>query len=311
MNGIMLLALGGLLVFGALALILSIVGVVTVERRGVARSVAAVQALDSAPEILRDEMERPFAERVIAPLGERLVGLGLKITRADTAQRIQHRLDIAGNPRGWDVNRMIGLKALGLGVCGAISFLYTAGSGSVMKTLVITAGAAAFGYVLPNILLYNAGEKREALMRNALPDAIDLLTVSVEAGLGFDAAVGRVAKNTKGPLAQEFARLLQEMQIGVGRAEAMRAVAERTTLPDLKSFCLAMVQADNLGVPIGRVLRIQSKEMRVKRRQRAEEKAMQVPVKIMIPLVLFILPCLFLVVLGPAGMSIAETFSEM
>jgi tight adherence protein C len=133
----------------------------------------------------------------------------------------------------------------------------------------------------------------------------------VEAGLGFDAAVGRVAKNTKGPLAQEFARLLQEMQIGVGRAEAMRAVAERTTLPDLKSFCLAMVQADNLGVPIGRVLRIQSKEMRVKRRQRAEEKAMQVPVKIMIPLVLFILPCLFLVVLGPAGMSIAETFSEM
>jgi tight adherence protein C len=311
MSPLALLALGGLLLLGALTLALSIVGVATVERRGVARSVAAVQALNSAPDILRAEIERPFAERVIAPLGERLVGIGLKITRADTAKRIQHRLDIAGNPRGWDVNRMIGLKALGLGVFGAFAFLYTAGMGSISKTLLITAGAAAFGYVLPNVLLYNAGEKRASLMRNALPDAIDLLTVSVEAGLGFDAAVGRVAKNTKGPLSQEFARLLQEMQIGVGRAEAMRAVAERTTLPDLKSFCLAMVQADNLGVPIGRVLRIQSREMRVKRRQRAEEKAMQVPVKIMIPLVLFILPCLFLVVLGPAGISIADTFSGM
>jgi tight adherence protein C len=167
------------------------------------------------------------------------------------------------------------------------------------------------GYVLPNVLLYNAGQKREKLMRNALPDAIDLLTVSVEAGLGFDSAVSRVARNTTGPLAQEFARLLQEMQIGVGRVEAMRAMAERTSLPDLKSFCLAMVQADSLGIPIGRVLRIQSQEMRTKRRQRAEEKAQQVPVRIMIPLVLFILPCLFLVILGPAGIQIAETFSGM
>jgi tight adherence protein C len=145
-------------------------------------------------------------------------------------------------------------------------------------------------------------------MRNALPDAIDLLTVSVEAGLGFDAAVERVARNTTGPLSQEFARLLQEMQIGVGRVDAMRAMAERSSLDDLKSFCLAMVQADSLGIPIGRVLRIQSSEMRTKRRQRAEEKAQQVPVRIMIPLVLFVLPCLFIVILGPAGISIANTF---
>ena len=148
-------------------------------------------------------------------------------------------------------------------------------------------------------------------MRNALPDAMDLLTISVEAGLGFDAAVSRVAKNSDGPLNQEFARLLQEMQIGVGRVDAMRAMAERTSLPDLKSFCIAMVQADSLGIPIARVLRIQSQEMRTKRRQRAEEKAQQVPVRIMIPLVLFILPCLFIVILGPAGIQIAETFSSM
>jgi tight adherence protein C len=312
MTATLMLALGGLLIFGALTLALSMVGVVTAERRGVARSVAAVQALDQAPDVLKEELERPFSERVIAPLGERLVGVGRRITRADTGQRIQHRLDVAGNPPGWDVNRLIGLKVLGLGLLGILTFLYMLARGSSVSTLLLaTAAAAAFGYVLPNVLLYNAGQKREALMRNALPDAIDLLTVSVEAGLGFDAAVDRVARNTEGPLAQEFFRLLQEMQIGVGRADAMRAVAERTTMADLKSFCLAMVQADSLGVPIGRVLRIQSKEMRTKRRQRAEEKAMQVPVKIMVPLVLFILPCLFLVIMGPAGISLAETFSEM
>lgn len=311
MTATLILALGALLVFGALTLTLSMVGVVTTERRGVARSVAAVRALEDAPEVLKEELERPFSERVIAPLGERLVGIGRRITRADTGHRIQRRLDIAGNPTGWDVSRIIGLKVLGLGVLGTLAFLYAAfGGSSLLMLLLITAGVGSFGYVLPNILLYNAGEKREKLMRNALPDAIDLLTVSVEAGLGFDAAVDRVARNTKGPLAGEFFRLLQEMQIGVGRGDAMRAVAERTTLEDLKSFCLAMVQADSLGVPIGRVLRIQSKEMRTKRRQRAEEKAMQVPVKIMVPLVLFILPSLFLVVLGPAGISMVDTFTK-
>ena len=310
MTATLFLALGGLLLFTALALSLSLIGVVTAERRGVGRSLSAIQALDQAPAVLKEELERPFSERVIAPLGERLVGVGRKIVRADTAQRIQHRLDIAGNPQGWDVNRIIGLKVLAMGVLGVLGALYMLAKGSAVPvTMLTTGGLAAFGYVLPNVLLYNAGEKRVKQMRNSLPDAIDLLTVSVEAGLGFDSAVGRVAKNTKGPLAQEFTRLLQEMQIGVGRADAMRAMAERTSLADLKSFCLAMVQADSLGIPIGRVLRIQSKEMRTKRRQRAEEKAMQVPVKIMVPLVLFILPCLFIVIIGPAALSIMSAFS--
>jgi tight adherence protein C len=268
--------------------------------------------MDRAPDVLKQEIERPFAERILGPLGDRAVNLGRRIVRADTASKLQHRLDIAGNPPAWDVNRLIGLKVLGLGVFGGLGFLYILGMGMPFhRTLIATALLAGFGYVLPNILLYNAGEKRVKLMRNALPDALDLLTISVEAGLGFDAAVERVARNTQGPLAQEFARLLQEMQIGVGRADAMKAMSERTSLPDLRSFCMAMVQADSLGIPIGRVLRIQSKEMRVKRRQRAEEKAQQVPVRIMIPLVLFILPCLFLVIIGPAGIQIAGTFMKI
>ncbi|WP_416953139.1 type II secretion system F family protein [Nocardioides sp. T5] len=307
----MLLMLGAVLLFGALVLALSIMGVLTSERRAVARSVAAVQAINSAPSVIADELDRPFTERVIAPLGGRLVGVGKMITRADTATKISHRLDIAGNPSAWDVNRIIGLKVLGLGGVGVLGFLVTLSRGyPVSKVLLITAGFAAFGYVLPNVLLKNAGDKRESLMRNSLPDAIDLLTISVEAGLGFDAAVARVAKNTSGPLAQEFSRLLQEMQLGIGRQEAMRAMGERTSLPDLKSFCLAMVQADSLGIPIARVLRIQSHEMRTKRRQRAEEAAQKVPVKILFPVIFFILPTIFIVVIGPVFLSMGDLFGS-
>lgn len=307
----MLLMLGGGLVFAALTLVLSLVGVVTTERQGVARSLAAVRALTGAPDALKAELERPFSERVIAPLGTRMVGLGRKLIRADTAELIRHKLDVAGNPPGWDVNRIIGLKALGMAVFGGFALLYFASQETTLpRVLLFTAVAGVIGFMLPNILLNNAGQKRESLMQNALPDALDLLTISVEAGLGFDAAVGRVAKHTKGPLAMEFARQLQEMQLGIGRVEAMRAMAERTTLKDLKSFCLAMVQADSLGIPIARVLRVQSKEMRVKRRQRAEEKAQKVPVKILFPLIFFILPCMFIVILGPVIIQLMEFFAK-
>jgi tight adherence protein C len=302
------LLVGAALVFLSLALALAVIGVLSSERQGVARSVAAIQAIDSAPDVLKAELNRPFAERVIAPLGERLVGLGRRLVRADTAERLQYRLNVAGNPPAWDVNRLIGLKVLGLGLFGALAFLYVLGMGwPLTRVVAATAVAGTIGYLMPNILLANAGQKREKMIRNGLPDALDLLTISVEAGLGFDAAVSRVAKSTTGPLSEEFARLLQEMQIGVGRADAMRAMAERSSLADLKSFCLAMVQADTLGIP-ARVLRIQSSEMRVKRRQRAEEKAQQVPVRIMIPLVLFILPCLFIIVMGPAGIQMSQAF---
>jgi tight adherence protein C len=307
----MFLLLGAGLLFSSLVLAFSIVGVLTSERRAVARSVAAVNAMNAAPSIITAELDRPFTERVIAPLGERLVGVGRKITRADTATKIAHRLDIAGNPPAWDVNRIIGLKVLGLGGLGVLGFLFCLSRNyPFSRVALFTAGFAAFGYILPNVLLKNAGVKRETLMRNSLPDAIDLLTISVEAGLGFDAAVARVAKNTTGPLAQEFARLLQEMQLGMGRAEAMRAMGERTSLPDLKSFCLAMVQADSLGIPIARVLRIQSHEMRTKRRQRAEEAAQKVPVKILFPVIFFILPTIFIVVIGPVFLSLGDLFGS-
>jgi tight adherence protein C len=170
------------------------------------------------------------------------------------------------------------------------------------------AAGLAVGFQFPVIWLYNIATKRDAEMQRGLADAIDLLTISVEAGLGFDAALQQVAKNTEGPLAGELSRVLQEMQIGRSRSEALRAMGDRTKLMDVRSFVSSMVQADAFGIPIGQVLRVQSQEIRVKRRQRAEEKAGQVPVKIMIPVVLFILPCLLLVVMGPAIISVAGSF---
>ena len=305
----MLLMLGAALLFTALVVALSVIGVLTSEKKAVGRSVAAIQAIGAPVSMINEELDRPFAERVIAPLGERMVGLGRKVTRADTGEKIGHKLDIAGNPPAWDVNRILGLKALGMGLLGVLVFLYCLGKGMDLSRVLLFTGVAAFlGNKIPDILLNNAGQKRETLMRMALPDAIDLLTISVEAGLGFDAAVARVAKNTTGPLAQEFSRLLQEMQLGIGRAEAMRAMGERPSLPDLKSFCLAMVQADNLGIPMARVLRIQSTEMRMKRRQRAEEAAQKLPVKILFPVIFSILPTVFIVVIGPVFLSMGDLF---
>jgi tight adherence protein C len=166
------------------------------------------------------------------------------------------------------------------------------------------------GFFAPDLYLYQKAHERAERLQRELPDAIDLMTISVESGLGFDAAVQQVARNTEGPLAEEFSRVLREMQIGQGRADALRALGERTNVGDVRTSVGAMVQADSFGIPIAQVLRVQSAEIRVKRRQRAEEKAQQVPVKITIPLIFCILPTLFIAVMGPAVISIMDSFSK-
>jgi tight adherence protein C len=166
------------------------------------------------------------------------------------------------------------------------------------------------GYWLPNIVLTNAVQRRQNEIRSALADSIDLLTICVEAGLGFDAALAHVSKNTDGPLADEFYRTLQEVQLGRSRNEAMRNLAERSNVPELRAFVLAMVQADIFGVSVANVLRIQAKDMRVKRRQLAEERAMKVPIKVLFPVLFCIFPALFVVILGPAIMRIADVFTR-
>ena len=197
---------------------------------------------------------------------------------------------------------MLAYKGVGLVAFGLLGVLL--GLHRPATLVLLGGGAAAAGFFLPDLLLYNAGIKRQDRVRKALPDTLDMLTVCVEAGLGFDAALAQVARNTVGPLAAECARVLQEMQFGSSRTEALRGLADRSTVAELRVFVSALMQASELGVPVARVLREQSHEMRIRRRQRAEELAQKVPVKILFPLIFFLFPALFVIIIGPGAISI-------
>ncbi len=304
----LLLVLGVLLVLVAILLVASAT-TSDAEASGVGKSLAVLQAMTSAPKELTDEIDRPFSERVWEPLQARTLGLGRRLSGADSAERIRRKLDLAGNPPGWTVDRVTSGKIVGAvaGLVVALLFSLMLGAGTPVRIAVVLGGLVV-GFFGPNLYLYQKAYDRSLQIQRDLPDAIDLMTISVESGLGFDAAVQQVSRNTHGPLADEFSRVLREMQIGQGRAAALRAMSDRTNVADLKSFVSSMVQADSFGVPVGQVLRVQSSEMRVKRRQRAEEKAQQVPVKITVPLIFCILPCLFVSVMGPAVISIMDGF---
>jgi tight adherence protein C len=306
---LMLIGVAG--IFIGIFLALSAVGVFTNETRGVSKSLAVVDAFSTAPKAMKDELDPGFQDRVLNPFLDRLVGIGRRLTPTDYTERILAKLNVAGNPPGWTVDRVLSLKVVGMGagLAGGL-LLGVVVSKGVPTTLGCGVLGTVIGYFAPNMYLYQKGYDRSAQIQRALPDALDLLTISVEAGLAFDAALAQVARNTEGALAGEFARVLQEMQIGLGRGNALRALGERSNLPDMRSFCSAMVQADAFGIPVGQVLRVQSNEIRVKRRQRAEEAAQKIPVKIMIPLVLFILPSLFIAVLGPAIINLVGVFGS-
>ena len=305
-----LLIIGIVGIFSAIMLSLTAVGVFDNETRGVSRSLAVIAAFTAAPPEMRKELDPSFNDRVVTPLLDRTLALGRRLTPADHGERIRLKLEIAGNPSGWTVDRVTSLKFVGFALALVISLIVTMLFGlGFAPTLAVCVLAALLGYQAPNLYLYQIGYDRTKQIQKAMPDALDLLTISVESGLGFDAALAQVARNTDGPLAEEFARVLQEMQIGLGRGAAMRALGERSHVTELKGFVSAMVQADSLGIPVAKVLRVQAQEIRIKRRQRAEEQAQKVAVKILIPLIFCILPCLFIAVLGPAALGILEAFS--
>jgi tight adherence protein C len=301
----LLFIMGVLLVLTAIVLVAMAVG--RPQPQGMHRSLAVLEAMSTAPSELTKDLDKPFGERILAPLQARALSVGKRFTGADSTSRIQHKLDLAGNPPKWNPDRVIAFKVIGAVLGLVVGFLITqfVGAGASMRILGSGAGLMV-GFMAPNLYLYQTAYDRAAKMQRELPDAIDLMTISVESGLGFDAALQQVANNTEGPLADEFARVLREMQIGQSRSDALRNLGERTSVPEVRTFVSAMVQADAFGIPIAQVLRVQSSEIRVKRRQRAEEKAQQVPVKITIPLIFTILPCLFIAVMGPAAISIMD-----
>ncbi|MET9270732.1 type II secretion system F family protein [Kribbella sp. NPDC003557] len=292
--------IGGLAAL-CLAIVLAVVGVAARPAQGgVAKALATIETHYTQHPQLEIEADRdPFAA-----LPGWLRSLAVRLSPSGITATLRRRLDLAGNPSAWTPDRILAAKGLGLFVLGGLGALY--GLRAVGLLIVATALAGAAGFFLPDVLLYNAGVKRQEKLQRALPDALDMLTVCVEAGLGFDAALAQVARNTTGPLAAEFSRVLQEMQIGKSRSQALRSLTDRTTVPELRSFVSALVQAGELGITIADVLREQAREMRLRRRQRAEEKAQKVPVKILFPLVFCLFPSMFIVIIGPGMISIAH-----
>ncbi len=273
---------------------------------GVAQSLATIEQMTNRSRVARHELA--FQDRMVSPMWDRFAGLGRRLTPTGAAAKLQHRLDLAGNPLGWTPDRLMAAKGVGLITGVVVGALIGSHTGPV-GFLIWTIGASAAGLFLPDLLLMNKGQKRQQQLRKSLPDALDMLTVSVEAGLGFDAALAQVARNTDGPIAGEFFRVLQEIQIGKSRSQAFTSLAERTTVDELKVFVSALTQADRLGIPIANVLREQSREMRLKRRQRAEEAAQKVPIKILFPMVFCIFPALFIVIIGPGVINIVQAFT--
>jgi tight adherence protein C len=260
------------------------------------------------PTDLRDAvLQQSALDRAIKPGLERIMKLVKKITPMGWMDTIQNKLMLADSSTRAEfvmLQKIVFCVLFYFVLCVLTN--YSFGSGIV--ALLVYVAKPALGFFLPDILLYNKAKKRQALIQKALPDFLDQITVGVEAGLGFDAAMSRTAKSNEGPLAQEFSRTLQHVSAGLSRAEALRGLANRNKVAELRQFVGAILQAEQYGVPMAQVLRVQAAEQRRKRRQRAEEKAMKLPVKVLFPLVLCILPTLFIVLIGPAGISIANSF---
>ena len=298
-----------LLFFGALLFIASVVVVALAtsvgpgESRGVARSLELVNYTPTRSSVAKHELAA--RDRLLDPMINALRSMAVRMSPSGTGDRIARSLDKAGNPPAWTIERIMALKGIAV-LLGSIGALLVLGLSPLGVLAAVAVGAA--GFFLPDLLVYNLGTRRQEELQKGLADALDMLTVCVEAGQGFDAAILQVAKTVTGPIGGEFARVLSEIQIGKSRADAFAALGERTTAAEIKTFVSALVQADRMGLPVAAVLREQTKEMRVARRQRAEEQAQKVTVKILFPLLLCIFPALFIVIIGPGAIKIAAAF---
>jgi len=280
------------------------------RRRAVTLLQAHVGEVPKGALTLREEqLRRSALVRLALPFAGKVVGLLARFTPIDLPRRVNRLIVLAGNPPGWTAERVVAFKII-LGIGGLVG-------GLVVATMLPLSGVlsigvvvlfALLGYTVPSAQISAKASKRQKEIRKSLSDTMDLLTISVEAGLGFDAALAQVVKNVPGALSEEIGRMLQEMQIGASRADAFRNLGERTEVPELDGFVLSMIQADKFGVSIANVLRNQSKELRQKRRQRAEEQAQKVPVKLLFPMIFMVLPAMFIVILGPGALKVYDLF---
>ena len=265
---------------------------------------------DSIANLRNEQLRRSALERLVLPFAGKVISSITRFTPLDLYGRVNRLIVLAGNPPALTAERIVAFKIV-FAIVGLVAGLMLSPllpfTGFLLKvgTVVLF---TLIGYTLPSATVAARASKRQKEIRKALSDTMDLLTISVEAGLGFDAALGQVVRNVPGPLSEEISRMLQEMQIGVTRTEALRHLTDRTEVSELDGFVLSMIQADKYGVGIAKVLRAQALELRQKRRQRAEEAAQKVPLKLLFPMIFMVLPALFIVILGPGIIKIAETF---
>ena len=247
------------------------------------------------------ELSRPFSERIIRPLIRGTSGFLMRLVPNRNMSSVQRKLDLAGRPNNWSPSEFLGVRGLAGILLGVLGFmLLTLAKTDLAQRFLLGVVLAALGFYLPSAWLGSKIKKRQHEILKALPDALDLLTISVEAGLGFDAALAKVTEKWDNELCREFTRVIAEMRVGKKRRDALRDMVTRMEVPDVTSFVAAIIQADQLGVSISKVLRIQSEQMRIKRRQRAEEQARKAPIKMMIPMVFLIFPAIWIVLMGPA-----------
>lgn len=263
------------------------------------------------------ELSLPFSERIILPIVRQLGEFAVRFTPKASLAAIKHQLELAGNPKNLEPPTFYAMKFLVAGgAFGLVIFLASASpaesdfswsTGGPLKMLSIAVGAGALGFNIPTMMLQSKITRRQDEIIKAMPDALDLLTVCVEAGLGFDQAMQKVAEKWENELGLAFARVINEIRLGKTRRDALRDMADRMDVADMTSFVAALIQADQLGVSMSKVLRIQSEQMRLKRRQRAEKKAHEAPILMLIPMAFLIFPSIYIVLLGPAALMLINS----
>jgi len=294
-----------------IAVILVIVGIRNPQEtrdRVIAERLSEFAQTGETFDLEKIELSQPFVDRVVYPLARSLGQLATRFTPQNALLNISRKLELAGTSSKLDPTLFLALQFISIFAFGGLIFLvllFSPLDWPVTRKVLIGLGFGVIGFFFPSLWLGSKISKRQKDIRKAMPDALDLLTICVESGLGFDAALQRVSEKWKTELSLAFARVIQEIQLGKIRREALRDMADRIALPELTSFVAAVIQSEQLGVSLAKVLHIQADQMRIKRRQLAEEEAHKAPLKMLIPMALLIFPALVIVLLTPAGLRLA------
>jgi tight adherence protein C len=259
--------------------------------------------------LLSGRQRTPFKERVLQPAAQALARLVLKISPKTSTEAIGLKLLAAGMGRSMTPTSFLAAKGFLACIGGLLGLLFGSAAAGIGGALLFGLACAAGGFMIPDFVIGARARSRRERVRAELPDALDLLAVSVEAGLGFDGAIAKLTEHLPGALTEEFGLALGEMRIGESRAEALKKMSQRVDAPELAAFVRAIIQADQLGISLGRILRVQAADTRLRRQAAAEERAMKAPVKMLFPTVIFIFPSMFLVILGPALLNLTALFS--